>query len=220
MNPAPPSAPFEFATASYLTRISAVRADTLAQLRDGLRASSEASIFYHTFQSLGRFHYLTEGFSNDFAQWVLAGCNLPDLAERLSALDIREYLSLADLRADLWRLCGDYCRLHRREAHQEAFEPFYFCESVEITLPVDRRAATLEEFHDALATISTSSFSYHFLTSRLRLHLKTNDFSQWVTEALGRADLAQRIGRIDIYTNTAESARARMLVLLEKERRQ
>jgi hypothetical protein len=30
-------------------------------------------------------HFLTEGFSNDFAQWVLAGLNRPQLAKRLAA---------------------------------------------------------------------------------------------------------------------------------------
>jgi hypothetical protein len=58
--------PFQFATASHLTRIGNQCADTLGELCDGLEGCSEASIFYHTFQSLERHHFLTEGFSNDF----------------------------------------------------------------------------------------------------------------------------------------------------------
>ena len=91
--------PFQFVTASYLTRIGNHKATTLAELAEGLESSSDASIFYHTFQTLSRHHFLTEGFSNDFAQWVLAACNRAELAEHLAGLDIRDYLSLAELRS-------------------------------------------------------------------------------------------------------------------------
>jgi len=58
---------FEFATASYLVLIGNQSATNLLELERGLGDCSDASIFYHTFQSLGRHHFLTEGFSNDFA---------------------------------------------------------------------------------------------------------------------------------------------------------
>jgi hypothetical protein len=45
--------PFEFFTASYITRIDNQRAQTLGELRHGLERCSDASIFYHTFQSSG-----------------------------------------------------------------------------------------------------------------------------------------------------------------------
>ncbi len=101
--------PFQFMTASYLTRMQDLKATTLAELAAGLETCSDASIFFHTFQSLSRHHFLTEGFSNDFAQWVLAACNRPELAEQLASFDIREYTSLAELRADLRRAVNDYC---------------------------------------------------------------------------------------------------------------
>jgi hypothetical protein len=81
---------FQFVTAAYVIRINNQKACTLNELRAGLDQASDASVFYHTFQSLGRHHFLTEGFSNDFAQWVLAGLNRPQLAERLGGLDIRD----------------------------------------------------------------------------------------------------------------------------------
>src|ERR1700722_1061257 len=106
------SQPFKFATASYLIRIGNQEASNLAELDEGIEHCSDASIFYHTFQSLGRHHFLTEGFSNEFAQWVLAGLNRPQLAERLGGLDVRDYLSLAELRADLLRIIAEYCEEH------------------------------------------------------------------------------------------------------------
>lgn len=207
---------FQFVTASYLTRINNQKAATLVDLADGLDQATDASIFYHTFQSLGRYHFLTEGFSNDFAQWVLASLNRPILAEWLGGVDIRDYVSLAELRADLRRLVADYCEDHSREAEISAFEPFYFCESVEVTVPLGSEAHTLEEFRDELLKLSHSSLYYHFISSRLRLQLKTNDFSLWFDAGLGLEDLARRTNRIDIYTNTLDSARDEMVALIDR----
>ena len=208
---------FQFVTASYLTRINNQKASTLVELADGLDQATDASVFYHTFQSLGRYHFLTEGFSNDFAQWVLAALNRPVLAEWLGGVDIRDYVSLAELRADLRRLVADYCKDHPREAEISAFEPFYFCESVEVTVPLGSEAHTLEEFRSELLRLSHSSFYYHFISSRLRLQLKTNDFSLWFDAGLGLEDLARRTNRIDIYANTLDSARDEMVALIDRK---
>jgi hypothetical protein len=210
-------APFGFVVASYLTRINNQQASSLSELRAGLDQASDASIFYHTFQSLGRYHFLAESFSNDFAQWVLAALNRPILAEWLGGLDIRDYVSLAELRGDLRRLTTDYCDAHPQEAGVSAFEPFYFCESVEVAVPLEWEARTLEEFRNCLLRLSHSSFYYHFIASRLRLQLRTNDFSQWLSGSLGADDLARRVNRIDIYTNTLDSARDEMVHLIGQE---
>ncbi len=216
----PAENPFHFVTASYLTRIGNEKATTLAQLGQGLENCSDASIFYHTFQSLSRHHFLTEGFSNDFAQWVLAACNRAELAEHLASLDIRDYLSLAELRADLKRLVLEYCQANPVEAEQTAFEHFYFCEAIEVAVELGMEARTLDEFLHGLERLSHASFHYHFIASRLRLHLRTNDFSNWLENGLGLRDLAQRANRIDIYTNTLESAKGRLVELVTEELKQ
>jgi hypothetical protein len=209
--------PFKFYTASYLTRVGNQKGLDLSGLLQGLEACSDASIFYHTFQSLDRHHFLAKGFSNDFAQWVLAACNRPELAEALGGLDIRDYLSLADLRADLRRIVADFCNAHPRQAEQAAFEPFYFCEGIEVTVFLGIEARTLEEFRRGVKHLSHASLYFHFVDSRLRLHLRTNDFSVWLSGALGLEPLARRLNQIDLYTNTLEGARAKMLKLVDQE---
>ncbi len=211
------ASPFQFFTASYITRISNHKALTLSELAKALQSSSDASIFYHTFQSLSRHHFLTEGFSNDFAQWTLAACNRPELAEQLAGLDIRDYLSLAELRSDIHRLVADYCAHNPPQADQTAFEPFYFCEGIEVAVPLNLEARNLEEFRAGLEKLSHASMHYHFIASRLRLHLRTNDFSNWLENSLGLAPLAQRVNRVDIYTNTLDSARENLIALVDKE---
>jgi hypothetical protein len=208
---------FQFATASYLVRIGNQTATNLRELEQGLTDCSDASIFYHTFQSLGRHHFLTEGFSNDFAQWVLGSCNRPALAEQMASVDIRDYVSVAELRNDLRKVIEEYCRGNSSTASQAAFEPFFFCETVEEKVPLGREAWTLAEFRDGLKDLAHGSLQFHFITSRLRLQLRTNDFSRWLSKELGLIELARKVDQIDIYTTTLDSARSRILHLVEGE---
>jgi len=209
--------PFQFFTVSYLTCIGNLYASTLRELCTGLERCSEESIFYHTYQSLGRHHFLTEGFSNDFAEWALNSARLGKLAESIAALDIRDYLQLQDLRRDLLWIVDDFCASSSADADRSAPEPFYFCESVQVTLPLACQAQTLAEFRPCLERLSHGSLQFHFLVSRLRLQLRTNDFSLWLAEQLGLEALAHRINQIDVYTNTIDSARARMLSMIDRE---
>jgi hypothetical protein len=209
--------PFEFSTAGYLIRIANQRAGSLAELADELAECTDASIFHHTFHTLGQHHFLTEGFSNDFAQWALASANRVELAEQLASLDIRDYVTLAEVRSDLHRILKDFANGHPGAAQQTALEPFYFCESVEIATPLGERAASLDEFRLRLASLSHASLYYHFIASRLRLELRTNDFSAWFANGLGLARLADRTNRIDIYANTLDSARRTLLSLIDAE---
>jgi Family of unknown function (DUF5752) len=210
---------FEFSTVAELTRICNLSAGTLSELLSGLEQCSDASIFHHTFQTLSAHHFLTEGFSNDFAQWALADANREALAEQLAAVDIRDYTSIAALRAELCRAVREYLEKHAEFAHQQALERFYFCESVQVTLPFGLPARNLEEFGAGVKRLSHSAFYFHFISSRLRLHLATNDFSYWLANSLGLKTLADNINRIDIYTNTLDGARDELLRLVYRERR-
>jgi len=209
--------PFQFKTASYLSRIGKETATTLTQLKQGLETCSDTSIFNHTFQTLSHHHFLTQGFSNDFAQWVLAACNRAELAEQLASLDVRDYLSLAELRADLKRLVAEYCERNPQHAEQSAFEPFYFYEAIAVEVSLGIAAGTLEEFRSSLELLSHASFHFHFIASRLRLQLRTNDFSYWLENSLDLGALARQVNRIDIYTNTLEGALKRTITLVERE---
>jgi hypothetical protein len=204
-------------TVAYLTRIGNQVAKNLGELRQGLETCSDAAVFYHTFQSLERHHFLTEGFSNDFAQWTLASLNRPELAERLASPDVRGYTSLTEVRTDLLRMIDDYCHAHPDEMVRMAFEPFYFCETVEVAIAPGQDVWTLMEFRERLEHLSNDSFHYHFLVSRLRLGLRTNDFSQWFTNELALPALARRINQIDLYTNTLEGAKAQLHRYVDRE---
>jgi hypothetical protein len=205
--------PFEFVAASYLIQICRERANTLGELESYLRSVPDGSIFYHTFQSLESHHYTA--FSSDFAQWVMAACNEAALAERLAALDLREFVSLADLREVLVRRAADHLRQYPQSSQRPAFEPFHFCEAIEVAVPLDARAYNVNELADGIRRLSLQTLHHHFINSRLRLALRTNDFSNWIDCSLGLPELAAKLNRIDFYSSSLEGLRQQVLRMLE-----
>lgn len=204
--------PFQFVAASYLIRIRAERAHTLRDMATHLRAASDESIFYHTFQSLETHHYST--FSSDFAQWVQAACNERELAERMATVDLRGIVSIADLREQLAGFVEEHISANPATADRKGFEPFHFCEAVEVTVPLEAWASTSNELAEGIRRQSLHTLHYHFITSRLRLKLETNDFSFWVEHSLRMQDVANRLNDVDIYTNTLEGVREEVLEVL------
>jgi hypothetical protein len=88
-------------------------------------------------------------------------------------------------------------------------------ETVSVEVPTGVFARNLSEFVQGVALMGLSSIHFHFLTSRLRLELKSNDFSLWLSEELRLPELAQKIERIDIYANTLEGVRRKIVKLAE-----
>jgi hypothetical protein len=211
------SKPFYFNSESHLTRIGRERATNLAELLENLKNCPDASIFYHTFQTLREHHYIRGGFSNDFAQWTFAACNEVGLAERLAAVDVRDFTSIQEIRHRIVGLVESYLKANPASGARPAFEPFYFCASETVVTPTPFVANTLEEFAECLQQVSLHSIHHHFITARLRPPLTRNDFSVWLEEELGLASLAARLNRIDIYTATLNDVRQKILQLVRQE---
>src|ERR1700722_10864067 len=115
---------FQFVTAAYLTRIENQQAATVRELKDGVEHASDAAIFYHTFQCFGRYHFLSDGFTNDFAHWALTSANQTALGERLASIDIRDYLSIAEVRSNICLMLDEFVGDRPAAVEQTAFEPF------------------------------------------------------------------------------------------------
>jgi len=209
--------PFYFNSASHLLRIGREKATTLQELLEAIRTCPESSIFQHTFQTLAEHHFIREGFSNDFSQWAFASCNEVGLAERLAAIDVREFTSIAALRERLIHIIDTYLQKNLRAATRVAMEPFYLMASDLVVVPTPYVARNLEEFADGLRKVSIHSIYYHFIDARLRLKLNNNDFSVWLEHDLDMAQTADRLNRIDIYTNTLGGVRRNILNVIETE---
>lgn len=207
--------PFVFNSASHLMKIGTERASNLGELLEALRHCPEASIFQHTFQTLQEHHFIREGFSNDFAHWAFAACNETGLAEQLAGVDVREFTSIRALREKLVKIVEDHLQKHPRSKDRAALEAFYFCSAENVVVPTTLVARDLSEFTEGIRRVGLHSIHFHFINARLRLKLQSNDFSEWLKEELGMPELADRINKIDIYTDTLEGSRRAMVKILE-----
>lgn len=208
-------APFHFQSAVHILRVEPHRSGNLSEFLNTLKVCSQESIFQHTFRTLQEHHFLQEGYSNDFAHWALVACKEPELAERLSALDVREFTTLAGLRTRLVQIVDEHLVSNPSAATRRASEPFYFCSSGTVVLPTTVVARNLPEFTEAIARISVHSVHYHFIEARLRLRLNSNDFSVWLDREIGPNRAADLINDIDFYTLTLQGVRNRILRILE-----
>jgi len=208
--------PFYFNTSAHLLRITQQKANTLAEFLDALRECPEGSIFQHSFQTLEEHHFIREGFSNDFAHWVLSACNEPSLAEGLASVDVREFTSVAELRERFVQIVENFLSRTSAAATRSARETFYFCASDSIVIPTTFVARTLREFAEGLRSVSVHSIHHHFIEARLRIKLMSNDFSQWLLEDIGLTEAARQLNRIDIYTGTLEDVRNQIVRIVER----
>lgn len=208
--------PFYFNTSANLLRITRQKATTLAEFIDALRECPESSIFQHSFRTLQEHHFIREGFSNDFAAWALSACNEPSLAEGLASVDVREFTSVAALRARFMQVVDEFLKRTPVAGPRLAKETFYFCASEAIVIPTNFVGHTLPEFAEGLRGVSVHSIHHHFIEARLRLKLMSNDFSQWLHEDLGLPEAARQLNRIDIYTVTLEDVRDQIVRIVER----
>jgi hypothetical protein len=211
-----PVKPFYFNTSAHLLRITPQKATSLGEFLDALRECPEGSIFQHTFRTLQEHHFIREGFSNDFAHWAVSACNEPSLAEGLASVDVREFMTVADLRARFIEIVADFLKRSPAAATRAARETFYFCAAESVVIPANFVARTLKEFAEGLRGVSLHSIHHHFIEARLRLKLMSNDFSQWLYEDMGLTEAARQLNRIDIYTMTLEDVRNRIVRIVER----
>ena len=208
--------PFYFNTSEHLLRIGRQVATNLLELLQTLQTCGDDSIFQHTFRTLQEHHFIRQGFSNDFAHWSLSACHEPVLAEQLASVDVHEFTAIDGLRRRMVDIVGDFLQKHPRAGMRPAHEPFYFCAADSVVLPTPFVADSVSGFLDGLRQVSIHSIHHHFIEARLRLHLMSNDFSQWLEEEGGLTQVAESIERIDIYTNTMEGVRQQIARLVEQ----
>jgi len=210
------SRPFHFNTSAHLLRIGQERAQSLEELLRAVRTCSDASIFQHTFRTLHEHHFIREGYSNDFAQWALTACNEPGLAERLAGVDVREFTSIAAIRERIAAIVETLLDQKPAAAGRLVAEPFYFCAAEVVVMPTPFVARTLAQFIKALKRVTVHSIHHHFIEARLRLKLRSNDFSVWLDEDAGLQEVARRVNRIDLYTGTLEDVRRQIVWNIER----
>ena len=209
------SASFRFWTSYGLVRITGDRAETPGALRDLVAQCPPACLFFHTFQVVRDRHFVRDQYPNNFAEWVLTSVRDEALAERLAGLDVRMFRSMDELRDQTVAVFDHHFKLHPHVRGREAREPFFLLQAQAIHMPTQHEANDPRSFAAALRRVSIRSVAFHFIEARLRLHLCTNDFSQYL-RGVGWGHVADRIDGLDFYTHTLFELRERIATWVEE----
>lgn len=198
---------FIFDTELHLVVVTGIKARSLRELRTELARISESSVFLHTHQEYLAHDFQQTARYNDFARWVSEALREEPLAEKLAAIDLLAFTSIAELRDALLRTIDTYLDNVDRPGYQcRPEEAFHFCRSRSFVLPTGLIADDVGDFFEKVASISHASLYFHFFEARLRLGRQTNDFSRWLTDR-GRPDLASAVDGLNPYVRTLDELR-------------
>jgi hypothetical protein len=209
--------PFRFYTELRLVQLTGRKARTLRQLVGHLHKIPGSSIFYHTHQSLLEHHFEKPVGHNDFALWVADALQEDALGEKLAFIDLRDFSTVRQLREAIIGIIENHLarRGKVRPQHCPAGEEFHFSRSKSFVMSSGLEAQTADEFFDLLPSISNPSLYFHFIESRLRLGLQTNDFSLWLA-GRGKPELARAINALNPYVRTLDELKADIVSLGRK----
>jgi len=208
--------PFVFVGCVELREILGQRAEDEKELADLLAQVPAGSVYYHTHGFFLRQRVFASSYTNDFADWVVREVRDPVLGEKLAMVDPFEFPDLEALREELVSVIDHHLSRQRVVPRVDGGEPFHFLQSHVVQVPVGVTAATLAEFREGLAQVDASAIYFHLVEARVRLGRPENDFSRWLREALGRAELAERLRRVNPYGGSLERVRSRLLTLVDE----
>lgn len=206
---------FEFKQCVNILKATGLRARTLSELRDGIAAVSDESIFHHTYQYFLKGHILEH--TNDFAHWAGESIEERALAEHLSNIDVYDFRNIGELRKELLRVIDGYLEGFPTPREAITGNEFYFNETKILTFPIGLKAENLAEFLIAVKYIDAGSLYYHFYEARVRLGGGVDDFSAWIDRVLGKHGLAQKISSIDPFMHNIEGIREHIVEAVEEE---
>ena len=212
--------PFRFVTQVVQIELTGLKARTVAELLEHLRAVPPSVIHQHTHRFVSDHQFLSPEPPNDFAYWVTEMLGERRLGEQLAAVDIVRFRSLEDLRAAMIAILNRYLSGAGAVRWAPEGSELHLMKAVSFILPTPYRATTLEEFLHGLKKVSIHSLYHHMFEARLRLEREQNDFSAWLVHSLGETALARAIARLDPYTQTMEGLRRRVAGLVAQRLRE
>ncbi len=209
---------FEFKQCVTIIRSTGKMAKNIRELRDVLAVVSEGSIFHHIYQYLLKGHMFE--YTNDFSQWAGESLEERALAEQLSNIDPYDFGNIETLRKELLQIVDGYLEKFREPRNALPGDEFFFNETITLVFQAGVGVRNLAEFVMAIKYIDASSLYYHFFDARRRFDGKSNDFSQWFEEELGKKDLAEKLRFIDPFMHSLEGIRMRIATACEEAVRQ
>ncbi len=207
------NSPFKFYTERRLVALTGVRARDLRELLAGIRAVPGASIFYHTHQRFLSQHYQKPVVYNDFAIWVSEALQEEELAEKLTAIDLRMFFTVRKLRDAISEVIERFVQARSRRLRESPQgDDFHFCKSKSFIMSTGIVAQDTKDFFLQLPRVTNISIYFHLVEAPLRLEQPTNDFSQWFLSH-GEGNLARAIDSLDPYSLTLDEIKAKIIEL-------
>jgi len=201
---------FEFYTSAELVFLTGRKAKNLQELLEGIKVSSDATIFYHTHRFLVQHQQISPEPPNDFAYWVSNILLDRLVGEKLASIDLIEFKTIPEIRKRIAEVIEGNLNSNGTRSCPQGME-FHFMYSHIFVIDTGKRASNLKEFIEVVRTIPIRSIYFHMFQSRLMLGTGENDFSIWFRESLGEEKLASEISRIDPYTYTLEGLRNKII---------
>lgn len=206
---------FEFYTSAELVFLTGRKAKNLQELLEGIKVSSDATIFYHTHRFLVQHQQISPEPPNDFAYWVSNILLDRLVGEKLASIDLIEFKTIPEIRKRIAEVIEGNLNSNGTRSCPQGME-FHFMYSHIFVIDTGKRASNLKEFIEVLRTIPIRSIYFHMFQSRLMLGTGENDFSIWFRESLGEEKLASEISRIDPYTYTLEGLRNKIIRIVSE----
>ena len=204
---------FRFYTSSILIEITGKKARHLKEFVNILKGIDESSIFFHVHHALREYSFAAGQYTNDFARWVGEALEEGTLAEKLAAINVRDFTDINSLREKLVEIVEDHLKSSIEIRKAAPGREFYFLRSIEMIAPTPYQVSTLKEFTSALDRVGMRSIYFHFFDARLRLGRKTNDFSNWIQYSLGEEEKARKINNLDPYFMTMDQLKYRIIAI-------
>jgi len=208
--------PFVFFTRHNLTYLTGRKARNLEELAAGIREVPSSSIYHHTHHFLQQHEVLSPVPPNDFAYWITNVLGERILGEQVASIDLMEFRRLRHLRGRIVEVIESSLRDDPRPGRvvPRGLE-FHFMKAQTFVFPTRCSARDLKEFRASLEKVSPMSLYYHMFEWRLRDEHPAGDFSLWLSEALGENSLAEKLTRIDPYTQTLDNLRRTLLRMID-----
>lgn len=183
----PTCAPFYVKDCALAAMAVGSKAQTLAELRDRMKAISAESIYYHFWRQSIEASLAIGSFHNDFSNWAHDQLHDDVLAERLALMDPSEYRNVEDLRSDILEVIEN--RLDEQSStgfYAQAHAAFHFIQSKIIVFNTPYKMESPKELVKTLPILSPSSIFYHFIDARRRNVVGQDDFSIWLSSYQNR----------------------------------
>jgi len=212
------AAPFVFFSRLNLPELTGLKAATLSQLLGLLKKVPGSCIYHHTHSFLQQHDAFVSEPLNDFAYWVSFVLGDSRLGEKLAGIDTVQFSSVHQIRESIVSVI----EAHLKESPLARFrfsgegEEFHFVKSVSFIYPINRQAYTLAEFLEILKLVSVDCIYFHFIEAKLRLEHNDNDFSSWIRFSLGDSETAEKISRLDPYTQSLEGLKNSIVSILRE----